>query len=638
MGYQVKFAEQNLHDYCKILNVSRAILPVRENFSKTIPSMNGSYFTGFKYGEREIVLEIAIIPDKENSYIEKVNKLASILDVKNPSRLIISDEPYKYYYAVLDNSTSLTKAFATGTAQLTFICHDPIARGFYWDTYSPDSNGIFTFNNYGTAETYPIFEVDFNNNACFVQITNPKGQTVLVGAPKKATEQNIAITNTIINDECNSSATFTSLAESLLDSNRVVTGSYGIGLNGNGVICTNYGNGQEGKWTGTAFKRNLSNVLGDFEVTFDITFSSKGDNWTAPPPSPPPAPPTPEPVPPNKPAEPQQPSNPPVVSLGTYKVVNCGGLYINREPNTKYPLYAMAPNTLIYPTEISGNWAKHTHSNKWNTYTGWSSMKYLQKVSDSGRSIAKNINNSRAYADEQIGIIEMYGYDQNGAKLFKAEISDTNEFYEYVDPKIYIGNELVLHDNKNAPSPRTVEIKDDDGNVTETQEVASGVFGDFNDFVGQVTIRRESNSSGVQMWSCSISKIENGKIVKTIKTSNNLSNSSFPKGNLNYLGFYIGKFGTNDEVSEVGITNIKVTRLNTKTDEVVNGNAQLFEAGDHLQIDFQNGTVILNNNSLMNQLDIASDFFTIPVGRSQVVFKSDDKNAAVSCAMQDRFI
>lgn len=636
MGYSVEFAGVKLENYCKILNITRSILPSRENFSKTIPTMSGSFYTGFKYGERKISLEVAIIPDKQKTYMEKISELANVLNVSNPSRLIISDEPYKYYYAIVDGESSLSKKFATATTMITFICHDPIARGFYWNCYSASEKGMIDVINYGTAESHPLIEVDFRNKSCFVQLTNYKGETILVGKPNNLTQSTVSISDIVLDEPCYTSNNFTSLAQSLLDEGRKVTGNFGVGLNGNAIVCSNYGDAQENSWTGASFKRSLGSDVEDFEITFDITFSSKGENWSIPQPSKPVTP-KPDPKPPSKPNT--SVNNPPDQSLGTYKVVNCGGLWINKDANTKNPLYPMAPNTLIYPTEIKNGWAKHTHSNKWHTYTGWSSMKYLKKVSDRNKksSREKNTRDSIQYAEDQIGLLEIYGFEKNGAKLFKIEISDTNEHYEYVDPKVYIGSELVLHDNKNAPSARKITTKDDDGKVVE-KEVESGVFGDFNDLIGKVVIKREKNAFGKQLWTCSISKIVGGKIKTSIKTSNTLSSSKFPNKNLNYLGFYIGRYSNKRKVSEVGINNIKVRRLNMKSDESTTKNLQIFDIGDRLQIDCENGSVELNNISIMEHLDIGSDFFTVPVGESQISFKSDDKEAVVLCGIQDKFL
>lgn len=638
MAYIVTYGENKLSDYCTILNVKRSVLPNRSNFSKQIPTMNGSYFTGSKYSERTITLEAAIFAKTREEYASKVEKLAEILNTEGPVQMIIDDEPYKMYYAVLDGSTDLSKFAQTGRVNLNFICHDPLAYSMYWNTYQPNSKGVFTVESYGTADTYPLIDVDFVNKGCFFQLTNPKGQTVLIGKPKDSTQTTVSATDVLVNDNCQASSTMTTLSESLLDSNRKVTGQYGVGFNGNGIVCTNFGTSQEGKWTGAAFKRNIGQNVSEFEVTVDMTFSSQGKNYVAPTPTPP----TPQPSTPQPGSKPSNPTTTPSTnSLGTYKVVNCGGLWINRDANVNTPLYAMAPGTYIYPTEISNGWAKHTHSNKWNTFTGWSSMKYLQKVSNSGKSLLSEKSDAmlmeEIYAEDQLGLIEIYGYDQNGAKLFKMQIDDTSEFYEYVDPKIYIGNSLVLHDGKNTPSPRKVTTDDGKGNKTTT-EVASGVFGDYNDFSGQFVITKQKNSKGQDLWSCEVRKIINGKLVRSMSTSNSLTNSAYPKGDLNYIGVYIGRYGTNTETSVMAVTNIKVRKLNMKTDQSVSNNLAIFDPKDHMQIDFSSGLVTLNDQPILSEIDIGSEFFTIPSGSSQFLFKTDAANTVVACGFRDRFI
>lgn len=90
MAYIVDFGDNKISDYCTVLNVKRSVLPSRSNFSKQIPTMDGSYFTGSRYEERKISLEIAILTHKREDYIYKVSQLAKILDVKTP-RFIINN-------------------------------------------------------------------------------------------------------------------------------------------------------------------------------------------------------------------------------------------------------------------------------------------------------------------------------------------------------------------------------------------------------------------------------------------------------------------------------------------------------------------------------------------------------------------
>ena len=620
MKYIVEYAGTTLNDYCDVISkVDREILPPRENFSKSIPSMNGSYYTGYKYGERTITIEVNFVAPTKEELENKLRDFANLLDVDSPKKLTVNDEPDIYYLAVPDGSFDVSKpSKLTATVSVGFICHNPLKFSNKWKSFTPADRGVITFENEGTTDTECIMDVDFKKEACFFQVTNPKGETVLIGKPKDETKPVTPVTDVLVDDNCQSSSKFTTLAESLLDSNRTAGGNFSVGHNGEGIVCTNYGSPADGVWGGTAFKRSIGQNVEEFEVVVDFVFSSEGQNYTVPPPSPPPP----------------TPSNPnPSPSLGTWKVVNCGGLYINATPDISQPLYAMSPGTLIYPTEKNGIWFKHTHSNQWNTFTGWSSSKYLQKVSDNGRALLIDERNTE-YAEEEIGLLEIYGYDQNGAKLFKAEISDTNKYYEYVEPKVYFGNKLVVDDGKNCPAPRKITS----GDSKEQREVESGVFGDWNDLDGKVVIRREKNGNGQYLWSATVYRYKNGAVQRTMSTSNNLSNSAFPKGALNYLGFYIGKLGSNRAVDVAVVKNITVRKLNMRTDSLISDNESIFKEKDHLQINFDSGLVTLNGIEILTNIDVGSEFFKIPSGRSQVVVRSDDTSASIVAGIQERFL
>lgn len=634
----VNFAGNELSNYCKIEKIERTLLPPRENFSKAIPTMHGSYYTGYKYGERIIKVNIAFSYNSPLEYTNKLRTLADLLDVRNPSKLILGDEPSKYYYAVPEGEIEVEKLYNKGArATITFICHNPLAYNMEWKSFVPYSKNVISIENLGTTETHPLIDVDFRNNSCFFQITNSKGETVLIGQPKSSIKPTVPLTDILVNDDCTSSSTFTTISETLLDANRKIVGQQGVGYNGKYMICTNYGNTvEEGKWAGAGFKRNVGANVDEFEVEIDLMFTSQGTNYVVPPTPPvPPPPPT-----------PTNPNPPTTYTYGTYQVVNCGGLYINATPDTSQPLYPMAPNTKIYPVEFSGIWAKHTHSNKWNTFTGWSSTKYLQKISDSvvrtlsteAETFTTGAETLSEFAEEEVGLLEVYGFDQNGAKLFKMQVSDTNPYYEYVEPQVYIGNTLVLDDGKNCPSPRKIDVKDDNGKVTGQREVESGVFGEWNDLVGKIVIRRERNSKGVDLWSATIYKYKDGRIVNSITTQNSLSSANYPKGALNYLGFYIGKFGSNRQVDLVGIDNIKVRRLNFKSDQKIDSNLEIFKPNDHLQIDFSNGLVKLNDQVFLTSIDIGSEFFSVNSGRSQIAIRTDDNEAKVICGIQEKFL
>lgn len=620
MGYRVTFANQQLSDYCKILNIKREVIPSRENFSKSIPSIDGSLYNGYRYGERNIVLEVALVASSREELVKKSRELAKALDVKYPSVLILGDEPDKYYYAVPNGSVSLDKKFNTAQFEIEFICHNPIAYSRSWDSFLPDADNIFSITNKGTTSTYPYLSAIFKQNACFFQCTNYKGETVLIGQPKDSTKPNYETETYAVNDNCQAISNFTSLSSSLLEEGRLSDGVLGVGNGGNGIVCTNYGNSTDGKWNGGAAKRSLNTNITDFSCEIDIVFSSQGNNYSGGS---------------NSGGSSGGGSTPsPTPMSQTYKVCAKAGLHVRERASINSTSYGVMPyGKNITVTEVDGGWGKHSYNGR----TGWSSLTYLEKTS-STRSALRTQENimPRYYAEEQMGIMEIIGYDKQGGKLFICQIKDANEFYEFVEPRVFIGsqNYKILDQGRNTPEPRKIITTDDYGKETVTNG-ASGVFGDFNDCVGKFVIKRETKNKQ-QMWHCSFYKYQNGSITHKLSTSNWISNNAYPKTDLNSIGIYIGKYGDSFPVSIMSVENICVARLNHPA--TIESNETIFKKDDVLNIDFASGEVTKNGVPFLNYLDVGSEFFEIPEGKSQVIIRSDDKYVETCLGIQKRYL
>src|SRR3712207_3355057 len=101
---QINYGGNDLTKYFKVVDVKRQLLPSRMNYTKEIPSINGEYYSGYKYGVRTIEVDFAIIGDSKEDFFAKSRELAAMVDVVIPTKLEFSDEPDKYYYAVVDGS------------------------------------------------------------------------------------------------------------------------------------------------------------------------------------------------------------------------------------------------------------------------------------------------------------------------------------------------------------------------------------------------------------------------------------------------------------------------------------------------------------------------------------------------------
>lgn len=597
----INFDGYDLTEYIKVMNVKRPVLSDRTNYTVDIPSMHGSYYTGFKYAPKTIEVEFALICKNDVEYFNFKRTLAAILDTNVPSKLIIGDEPNKYYYAVVDGAVDIDKILSNGIGSISFICHNPVAYSTEPKVIHGTDGGVVTVNNEGSADTHPIVNVEFSKNANFLQLTNYTGETILIGSRPNVDKPTVQTNSTILKDACESTADWVGTGN-VLDANREVTGGLVVNTGGYGLCCANYGTGT--KWHGGAMRRNLNTTLDEFEVRVCMEHNSKGtlkgggSNATTP------------------------PSN-----GATYKCTAKPSLRIRSGRGTNYKILGSIPKgKTVTVTDISKGWGKVTY----NKITGYSYMEHLTKVNNKAKA-----EEEPPSAESRLGKIEVYGFDNNGQKLFKFELSDSEEFFEYTKPSIQIGSTVVLEDKKAAPKPKTVTTKDNDGNKT-ISKTDSGKYGDFNEFSGNFKIKRTKKGKGNKYnWNCEVNKCKDGQVIKQL-VSNTLSNSAYPTGGLNHIVVWFGAYGENEPVDTMNVTDIKVTRLGKAP--TVPSNEVIFAKGDEIIIDCEEGAIYKDGDLYMEQLDIGSSFFKVGKGISQFMVLSDDKGIDVITGITEKWL
>ena len=669
--FKVQFANLPLHNYVTVREIKRTLMPPRQNFLKSIPAMHGDFYMGYKYSAKKIILECDISATDRVELLEKMGDLAFILDTKYPAKFIASDMPDKYNYAVIDGTIDIDQIIASnGKFNLEFICYDPITYSIEPDYFYDDGSHQMRITNSGTTDAYPTLSVGFTNPAYFFQCTNTfTGDTVLVGTPSNVDKEEYTFNPEVLRDNCETLEGW-DVVGNIVDSAEV-NGSLSINAGGYGIYCNNFGSGNG--WHGGARRKNLGQQLKDFRVKVKMEHNSLGDlNGTG------------------------GGSNPPSTSGGgavdyyitaqpslriregrgtNYKQIGSipkgkkvsvtdidkgwgkttyngvtgyicmdyvkkdgntsssadGSYKINASPSlrirsgrgTNYKQVGSIPNgKVVSVTDVSQNWGKVTYSGK----TGYISMQYAIKQS-AGRT------NENGSAEENLGRLEVYGYDMNGTKLFKMAMKDTDQYYEYSEPSIEIGSKLVLDDNKKCPAPKTTTEKEGDKDVTKPIE--SGAFGDWNNFVGWFTVERVTEGDN-NYWTCKVEKLNDAGHVTTTLSTGRISDSSFPKTNLSNIVIFIGGYSQNIPVEIMNINEVWVDNLGQppKPEE----NVPIFENGDELTIDFNNQKVYKNGLSFMNELDIGSVFFECPVGTTSLTCRSEDKGMNVIASIEKRWI
>lgn len=598
---QINYGGNDLTKYFKVLDVRRQLLPSRMNYTKEIPSINGEYYSGYKYGIRTIEVDFAIIANSKDDYFNKARQLASMTDVVIPTKLEFSDDPDKYYYAVVDGSIDIDQIMNYGTGTMSFVCHDPIAYSKEEKIFTASEDNKLTIDNKGTAFTEPLINVAFGKDAHFLQCTYFTGETVLLGTRPDVDKPSVSQSDVVLEESCEVTTNFTS-GGNVLDEGRELMGNCTVNQGGYGIVSANYGSSENG-WHGPALKRNIGVNLDEFEIIAFMEHNSEGrlghgSNAT------------------DKPA-----------NNSIYTCTATPSLRIRKDRTTNSAQLGSIPKGKdVTVTDISKGWGKVTYGG----VTGYSCMDYLTLKN----STSSYILNEEASAENRLGRVELYGFDSNGQKLFKFVLRDSEEWFEYTEPEIFIGNTLVLSDNKSAPKPKTETVQDDN-NKTTIKEVDSGKFGDWNEFYGSFKLKRTKLSNGKHQWYAEVNKVVDGKVVNSIKT-NTLSNDAYPKGLLNHVVIWFGQYKDCVAVDTMGLTDLTVRMINKLPDEPTN--QKIFKAGDEVIIDCREHKVYSIGKDYMQHLDIGSEFFDVRDGISEIKFISDDKSMDIEASIIEKWL
>lgn len=156
-------------------SIKRPLMPPIKPKIMAIYGTSGSYdFGDNEYDNVEIKIRIAYIPEDIIERKQRARDISSWLSSNNWEKLILGDEPDKYYLARVSGGVDLENLIASGEAEVTFICQPfaymvtdtatddtweqadyPWITDITWimsDSYTFSATGtkLFTFNNPGT--------------------------------------------------------------------------------------------------------------------------------------------------------------------------------------------------------------------------------------------------------------------------------------------------------------------------------------------------------------------------------------------------------------------------------------------------------------------------------------------------------
>ncbi len=108
------------------------------------------------------------------------HKLAGIFNVDGPKELIFSDEPDKYYLAMVIDDISMQESNGRrSTGSIKFIVPDGVSHSKAYKNLNSDANAqttadkmIFDITNNGTVDSYPIIRVKHNAENGYIGLVN----------------------------------------------------------------------------------------------------------------------------------------------------------------------------------------------------------------------------------------------------------------------------------------------------------------------------------------------------------------------------------------------------------------------------------------------------------------------------------
>ena len=617
-----------------------------------------------------------------NCMENKLNTLRNVFNVREPKPLYLGSSS-KYIYAVQQGDFTVSEIrYDCYECKIEFICHNPeyysssvrannnlAASTYGMRSASNNSNTIEVYNS-GNASAYPIINIGINNPTSFVQIENTtNGNKFLMGSYPKAGLITQSPYTSIFSDNMEATNNWATGAP-YIDSGRGVSGSIDTTSDGSGIRINQVATGSI--WHGVGAHKQLSTQLTDFEVRAKLHLNSYGING--------------DPTAPQlidegdvysgskeyfyKVVAPSVVirSTPQVngIAVGTY---NKGDYVfpIDSISNGWIPVeegYCEAVGLKRYiadstVTDAAMNVATKEEVNLMSrpsddagesillaTIPGGTVLRVNTEPDSGYYKLYISYNGTIGYIDEskvvlcdveieypedeiivsddnKTGICEVYGYSSKGTKLFKLCLSDENEYYSFVTPTVYIGDNKELED--------VAVISSSNNKATDEYNVAYDYLTedtyDWNNFYGELGIRRKNNR-----WQAWIYKIENGVPVKRIMLKEQ-EISGVSDEQLHHITIYMGTQNKNN-MCGMAITDIQVDKINSYESE---GNMMIFRPGDEIKIDCYNAKAYLNNK-LYNDIDINSKFIELVSGNNILKATSNNSNILVTVLFNERYL
>lgn len=261
---------KDLPSFVKVNSIEFSILPPITNNFLEVRGKAGAYHTSQDVGTRKITANITIVADRINGVIKATRDLAEWLYHKEPVKLVLQDEPDKYYLAVPNGDTDITEMVNIGQGAIEFICTEPFAFGEE-KTQSfelNENNDIAEIEVGGTADTYPQIEITVQDNITSMAVESDNN-SLIIGEPAEVTETPKNTKPLVMIDNMKSLNGWVNREIDTVDGG-IIAGQFA--QVGESFRVKNNNFGTSDRWHGASAVKTLPKSLKDFEVYFRIGY------------------------------------------------------------------------------------------------------------------------------------------------------------------------------------------------------------------------------------------------------------------------------------------------------------------------------------------------------------------------------
>ena len=178
-GVTVTFNGVDLTKWLRISDVARNLGQNRQSQLAPIGRSPGKRFDYSKVSESTITIK----GDANYDLVTMRRELASVLMTSEPQKLVISDEPDKYYMGIVEGQVLLTEEQFHAEATIVFTVPSGVTYSENVSTASLDDSGQITIDNRGSYPTWPVITATMKDDNGLVAMVNDNGGVLEFGNP-----------------------------------------------------------------------------------------------------------------------------------------------------------------------------------------------------------------------------------------------------------------------------------------------------------------------------------------------------------------------------------------------------------------------------------------------------------------------